>query len=244
MRALVTGGAGFIGSHLARYLLAKGWKVVIVDNLSSGSARNMPPGAEFRWVDLTYDGIVSALPQDRFDVVFHLASRVGQESSFEHPSWDLKANATATLNVLQWCQQKKIGQVVLASSVNVYGDPDHLPVTEATPVRPKSFYAVSKMASEWYCRVFQDLGLNTTILRLFNVYGPLQDLSNLKQGMVSIYMAYVARGEPVLVRGSKDRFRDFVYIDDVVEAFYGCVNERAYGKTYNVATAGRPVCGN
>jgi UDP-glucose 4-epimerase len=92
------------------------------------------------------------------------------------------------------------------------------------------------MTSEYYCRIFQRLGLNTTTLRLFNVYGPLQDLANLKQGMVSIYMAYVASGQPILVRGATTRARDFVHVDDVVEALCASVDERAYGKTYNVAT--------
>jgi UDP-glucose 4-epimerase len=235
-RALVTGGAGFIGSHLARRLLADGWDVTIIDNLSSGQARNIPRQARFTWGDLTHDETVGALAAEAVDVVFHLASHVGQEASFERPVYDLEANALATLRLLQWSRQRGVSQFVFASSMNVYGNPAELPVSERSPVEPSSFYAVGKMTSEYYCRIFQRLGLNTTTLRLFNVYGPLQDMANLKQGMVSIYMAYVAKGEPILVRGATSRFRDFVHVDDVVDAFCAVVDPRAYGRTYNVAT--------
>lgn len=236
MRAIVTGGAGFIGSHLCRRLLKEGWSVLAIDNLSSGHARNLPPGCEFKWLDLTDEDAGTVLPKDGVDVVFHLASHVGQELSFERPLFDVKANAFSTMILLKWCLEHSVKQLVFASSMNVYGDPPGLPVTEATPVNPPSPYAVGKIASEYLCNIYQSFGLNTTSLRLFNVYGPGQDMLNMKQGMVSIYMAYIARKEPVLVRGSKDRFRDFISVHDVVDAFYRCVDDRAYGKIYNVST--------
>jgi UDP-glucose 4-epimerase len=236
MKALVTGGAGFIGSHLARRLLAEGWSVFIVDNLSSGFLRNVPKDAEFKWLDLTAEDAVIELPKTGVDVVFHLASHVGQELSFERPVHDLKANTFSTLNLLKWSLDHGVKQIIFASSMNVYGDPPHSPVTEVTPVRPPSPYAVGKLASEHLCQVYQAFGVQTTSLRLFNVYGPGQDMQNMKQGMVSIFMTYVARRESILVRGSRDRFRDFICVHDVVEAFYRCLDERAYGKVYNVAT--------
>ncbi|MDO9372307.1 MAG: NAD-dependent epimerase/dehydratase family protein [Gammaproteobacteria bacterium] len=236
MRALVTGGAGFIGAHLCRRLLREGWSVLVVDNLSSGHARNLPEGADFKWLDLTDEDAALELPKDGVDVVFHLASHVGQELSFERPLFDLKANAFSTMILLKWCLEKRVRQLVFASSMNVYGDPLQVPVTEDTPVQPPSPYAVGKIASEYLCKVYQTFGVNTTSLRLFNVYGPMQDMRNMKQGMASIFMTYVARNEPILVRGSKDRFRDFICVHDVVDAFLRCVDERAYGKIYNVAT--------
>jgi UDP-glucose 4-epimerase len=236
MRAIVTGGAGFIGSHLCRRLLKEGWSVLAVDNLSSGRARNLPPDCEFKWLDLADEDARTVLPKNGVDVVFHLASHVGQELSFERPLFDLKANAFSTMILLKWCLEHSVKQLIFASSMNVYGDPPSLPVTEATPVQPPSPYAVGKIASEYLCNIYQEFGLNTTSLRLFNVYGPGQDMLNMKQGMVSIYMTYIARNEPVLVRGSKDRFRDFISVHDVVDAFYRCVDERAYGKVYNVST--------
>jgi len=240
MKAIVTGGAGFIGSHLTRRLLKEGWSVLVVDNLSSGYLHNIPEGAEFKWMDLTQENSVLGLPREGVEVVFHLASHVGQETSFENPLLDLKANALATMILLKWCLEHKVKQFIFASSVNVYGNAQQMPITENTPIDPPSPYAVGKIASEYLCRIYQNLGLNSTCLRLFNIYGPGQDLSNLKQGMASIYMAYVARREPILVRGSQERFRDFVFVEDAVEAFYRCMNEKAYGQVYNVA-AGRKI---
>jgi UDP-glucose 4-epimerase len=236
MKAIVTGGAGFIGSHLTRRLLEKGWSVLVLDNLSSGYLRNIPEESQFKWMDLTHEDSVTQLPEEGVDVVFHLASHVGQELSFERPIHDFKANAFSTLLLLKWCMEKKVKQFIFASSMNVYGDPDEPLVEESTPVRPPSPYSVGKIASEYLCNIYQNFGMNTTSLRLFNVYGPMQDMQNMKQGMVSIFMTFVARNEPILVRGSKDRFRDFIYIQDVVDAFYRCVDEKAYGKVYNVST--------
>ena len=238
MRAIVTGGAGFIGSHLCRRLHREGHTVLALDNLSSGNRTNLDPEIAFKWLDFTNEDCVEALPEDGTDVVFHLASHVGQELSFEWPIYDFKANALSTLLLLKWCMQKGVQQIIFASSMNVYGQPgDVEKVSELTPVSPPSPYAVGKMASEYLCNVYQEFaGVNATSLRLFNVYGPMQDMRNMKQGMVSIFMSFVAKGEPVHVRGSGDRFRDFIYVDDVVEAFLRCVDERAFGKIYNVST--------
>lgn len=235
--AIVTGGAGFIGSHLVRRLCDEGWTVRVIDNLMSGFRENIPNEATFQWLDLTRDDAVLELPKDPVDVVFHLASHVGQELSFDHPLYDFKANGQSTVTMLNWCQRTGTKRLVFASSMNVYGEPDSLPVTEAAAIRPPSPYAVGKISSEYLCTIYQNFGIDSTCLRLFNVYGPHQDMQNLMQGMVSIYMAYVARGEPVLVKGSMDRFRDFVYVTDVADAFYRCgTNERAIGKIYNIAT--------
>lgn len=239
---MVTGGAGFIGSHLARRLLEDGWSVLVLDNLSSGHERNIPEGAELKLVDLGVEAAAEELPPEPVDVVFHLASHVGQELSFETPFYDLRSNALSTMVLLDWCLKREVPRFVFASTMNVYGDTEDAdaPVTEETPVRPPSPYAVGKIASEHLCRVYRDFaGIKTTSLRLFNVYGPLQNMQNLKQGMVSIFMSYVARGEPILVRGSKDRFRDFISVHDVVDAFVRCLDDRADGRIYNVSSGKR-----
>jgi UDP-glucose 4-epimerase len=241
MRAVVTGGAGFIGSHVAGRLLDDGWAVTVVDNLSSGHERNVPDGAELLKIDLGEEDAVGQLPDEGVDAVFHLASHVGQELSFERPFYDLKANAFGTMVVLDWCLKHEVPRVVFASTMNLYGDPDDpaTPVTEETPVHPPSPYAVGKIASEHLCNVYAPFGITSTSLRLFNVYGPRQDMKNMKQGMVSIFMSYVARGEPILVRGSKDRFRDFISVHDVADAFVRCLDDRAAGKVYNVSSGKR-----
>ena len=236
MHAVVTGGAGFIGSHLSKKLLSLGWKVTIYDNLSSGNKSNVPVGAKFIWADLTDENCLSLMPKDKVDIFYHLASHVGQELSFERPLFDLKANANSTIILLNWCLQNKVNQFIFASTMNLYGSQEIELVNESTPVNPPSPYAVGKLASEYLCKIYTDFGLNSTCLRLFNVYGPGQDFSNMKQGMVSIFMSYVARNEKLIVRGSKDRFRDFIYVDDVVNAFILVQDKKAYGKIYNIST--------
>lgn len=236
MRAIVTGGAGFIGSHLAKRLVNEGWEVTVVDNLSSGHERNIPEGAKFIWMDLTNEDLFTSLPSEGIDAVFHLASHVGQELSFENPAYDLKANALSTMLLLKWALATKVPKFIFASTMNIYGDPDVLPVTESAEIKPPSPYSVGKVASEYLCRIYQGFGIHTTCLRLFNVYGPMQDMKNMKQGMVSIFMSYVAKNVPIHVRGSKDRFRDFIFVEDVVDAFVRSLDDRASGKIYNVST--------
>jgi UDP-glucose 4-epimerase len=241
MKAIVTGGAGFIGSHLVDKLLSEGWEVLVIDNLSSGYINNVSSKAEFQWIDLSDESAFMQLPVEKVDAVFHLASHVGQEISFENPFYDLKTNALSTLILLNWCKKYKVKKFIFASSVNVYGNAVQMPITESTPISTPSPYAVGKFASENLCSIYGAMGIDTSILRLFNVYGPRQDISNLKQGMMSIYMAYVNNKEPVLVRGSLERFRDFNYVDDVVDAFYRCLDDKAAGKVYNVATGVKTV---
>lgn len=236
MKAIVTGGAGFIGAHLARRLLDEGWEVIVVDNLSSGHERNIPIGAAFIWMDLTTEDSFERLPDKGIDAVFHLASHVGQELSFENPIYDFKANALSTMLLLKWCLAKKVTRFIFASTMNIYGDPEVLPVNEETPIKPPSPYSVGKVSSEHLCQIYQGFGIHTTCLRLFNVYGPMQDMRNMKQGMVSIFMSFVAKNVPIHVRGSRDRFRDFIYVDDVVDAFFRSLNAEASGKIYNVCT--------
>lgn len=241
MKAIVTGGAGMLGAHLSRRLLKEGWQVHVVDNLSSGYRHNVPSRATFQWMDLSDDDAMYQLPDDGFDAIFHLASHVGQELSFDQPVYDIKANILPTMSLLKWAMEHGNPQIVFASSVNVYGNVETFPVTEDHPIDLPSPYAVGKHASESLLRIYEKFGVKSTVLRLFNVYGPGQDLSNLMQGMASIYMAYVLRNEPIFVRGSLDRFRDLTYVTDVADAFCRCVNPNAHGKVYNVCSGRKTV---
>jgi len=238
--ALITGGAGFIGSHLAKRLLAEEWNVYIVDNLSTGFKDNIPDGAEFIYLDLSKDGFCKDLPDINFDVVFHLAAQSSGEISFDDPVYDLKTNCMSTLLLADWCIKNKINRFMYTSSMSIYGDQEVQPVQEFTMPSPKSFYGVGKLTSESYLNIYATMGLNVTSLRLFNVYGPGQNMENLRQGMVSIYMAYILKGEELLVKGSPDRYRDLVYIDNVIDAYMMCLyNPNSYGKIYNVAAGVR-----
>lgn len=236
MHAMVTGGAGFIGSHLSRKLISLNWDVTICDNLSSGKKENIPNGVNFIYADLTDETSVNLFPNQKIDVVFHLASHVGQELSFERPVHDLKTNSNSTMILLDWCLKKKIKQFIFASTMNIYGTPEEEIVDENSKTSPPSPYSVGKLASEFLCKIYSDFGIKTSCLRLFNVYGPGQDFSNLKQGMVSIFMSYFLKNETLIVKGSKNRFRDFIYVDDVVNAFIMSINQKDNFNIYNVST--------
>lgn len=220
MRVLVTGGAGFIGSHLAGALSSGGADVVVIDDLSSGSAHNILKEWAFIEGDVRDAGTLESA-QGPFQTIYHLASHVGQELSYERPAHDFQVNALATSQLAQWAMENGSPRLVFASSMNVYGDPISGAelVDESEPPNPPSPYAVAKLASEGLLDVLGAVGLDGASLRLFNVYGPGQDLDNMKQGMVSIFLSFVLRGEPINVRGSMNRFRDFVFVDDVVGAF-------------------------
>jgi len=238
MHALVTGGAGFIGSHLSKKLIEAGAMVTIIDNLSTGFDSNLPLESEFRLIDLTDNDFTKSLPRS-ITHVFHLAAQSSGEISFENPRYDIEINAISTLELLKWSLRNRVKKFIFTSSMNVYGQVQDKPINEDCLVNPESFYAVGKIASENYIKIFSDLGLNSTILRLFNVYGPGQNLENLKQGMLSIYTAYILRNEPVLVKGSLDRFRDFIYIDDVIDALIKTIDYNKKYDIFNICTGTR-----
>jgi UDP-glucose 4-epimerase len=233
---IVTGGAGFIGSALARALLRQGSEVMVVDNLSTGFRENIPEGAEFLEGDLGRPEVVRRLPAERVAGVLHLAGQSSGEVSFADPGYDLAANTLSTLLLLRWCKEHNVTRMMYASSMSVYGNVPDAPVREDHRAEPLAFYGVSKLASEGYLRIYAGRGVNTTALRMFNVYGPGQNMANLKQGMVSIYLAYLLRGGPIVVKGDARRFRDFVYIDDVVAAWLAALDCPAtFGNVYNIA---------
>jgi UDP-glucose 4-epimerase len=235
MHALVTGGAGFIGSHLAKKLIDEGAIVTVIDNLSTGYECNIPSNCDFINLDLTDSDFLKKMPES-ISHVFHLAAQSSGEISYENPSYDLKINAMSTLELLKWSLEQKVEKFLYTSSMNVYGNVEDKPITEQQIVAPESFYAVGKVASENYLKIFFDIGLNTTVLRLFNVYGPGQNLENLKQGMLSIYIAYILKNEPIIVKGSLNRFRDFVYIDDVISSILSAINYNSQFDIFNICT--------
>lgn len=216
---LVTGAAGFIGAKLASALLEKGHRVVTVDNLSTGERDVIPEGTIFLKGDCQDQQLIDRLYEYEFAAVFHIAGQSSGEISFDNPVYDLQTNAQSTLQLLKMCKETGCGKFIYASTMSVYGDQEQLPVGEDCTTQPKSFYGVGKLASEHYLRIYADETVGTAALRLFNVYGPGQNLENMRQGMVSIFLAQALKDQHIHVKGSAQRFRDFVYIDDVVEAF-------------------------
>lgn len=237
---LVTGAAGFIGSCLAQKLIKEDNKVVTIDNLSTGFKDAIPDGVVFYEGNCYDNSIMEKLESYSFDAIFHIAGQSSGEVSFEDPVYDLKSNTQSTLQLLKLALKIKCKKFIYASTMSVYGVQPDRPISERDEAKPVSMYAVGKLASEHYLRIFQQYGLQTTALRLFNVYGEGQNLLNLKQGMVSIYLAQALKNKHILVKGNSERYRDLIYIDDVVNAFICAYNrDGSDDKIYNVSTGGK-----
>ena len=216
---LVTGAGGFIGASIAEKLLKGGEnKVVTIDNFTTGRRNHVPKGCEIIEGNDFEDYVLAKLGNRKFEAVIHIAGQSSGEISFDDPEYDLNTNTLSTLKLLQYCKRTGCHKFIYSSSMAVYGDQKNPFVSEETTAVPKSFYAVGKLASENYMRIFSGDDLKCTALRFFNVYGIGQNLDNLRQGMASIYLAMAIKDRHINVKGAKDRFRDFVYIEDIVDA--------------------------
>ncbi len=235
---VVTGVAGFIGSRVAARMAAEGFTVVGVDDLSSGKQSNVPSSIDFIQGNLADTQTISKLPKAA-EFVLHLAGQSSGEMSFDDPVADIEKNTISTLNLIKYGIGANISKLVYASSMSVYGNVPDAPVGEDEHVAPLSCYGVGKLAAENYLNVFGQQ-LSSVSLRMFNVYGPGQDMTNLRQGMVSIYLAQALTNKHIVVKGSLERFRDFIYIDDVVEAWFRAATlSGVSGKTINIGTGVR-----
>jgi UDP-glucose 4-epimerase len=234
---LVTGGAGFIGSHLIKRLLKEGNNVTTIDNLSTGFKKNIPRDVNFIKGDCGTSEVYKKLKKIKFDAIFHIAGQSSGEISFDNPIYDIKTNTISTILLLKHAIKINCKRFIFASTMSVYGVKLNKPIKETEETLPESFYGISKLASENYLRIFEKYGIKHTSLRLFNVYGPGQNMSNLRQGMVSIFMSQMINHGKIKVKGSSSRYRDFIYIDDVIEYFVRCLNNnKSIGKIINVGT--------
>ncbi len=238
MKYLITGGAGFIGSSLVRELLAAGNVVVVVDSLVNATEPEPENNLEFIEGDLTDQRTLKRFPH--VDIVYHLASQASGQVSWEDPAYDVQANVLATMNILSWSAASAVKKFIFTSTMGVYENSAPLTgVSESFNLKPASVYGVNKLACEHYIRLFAEAGLETTIFRLFNVYGPGQNLDNSKQGMVNIYLSQMIRQRKIVVKGAAERYRDFVYVSDVVEALLLGLKDEAINKTFNVCTGAK-----
>ena len=234
-KILITGVGGFIGSHVARRFLAEGYSVVGVDDLSSGKRANIPDGVEFIQGDLKDLATINRLPTDCRQIL-HLAGQSSGEISFDDPVADLEMNVISTLRLIDYGIRHSAERIIYASSMSVYGSVPDAPISESHHPKPLSCYGVGKLSSENYLRLYQNK-LPFVAMRMFNVYGPGQDLRNLRQGMVSIYLAQALVSGRIEVKGGLERFRDFIFIDDVVEAWYRASTRReALNNSINIGT--------
>ena len=237
---LVTGGAGFIGSCVAKRLLNDGHDVWIIDNFRTGYASNVPDEAIFIQGDCSDKRTIDSLGLEVFDAIFHIAGQSSGEISFEDPVYDINANTVSSILLLDFAVKTNCQRFIFASTMSVYGDIDERAASEDLLACPKSFYAVSKLASEHYLKVFANTrSINFSALRYFNVYGPGQNLENMKQGMASIFLTqlFSDKTPSLVIKGSLDRFRDFIFINDVVDITVCCLNApEAQNKIINVGT--------
>ena len=241
-RALVTGAAGFIGSHLVEGLLARGWDVVAFDNLSTGDRANVPPAAQFVRGDVADAAAVEQAIGRGVDAVLHVAGQASIVKSFSEPQIDLATNVLGTINVLQGCVKHRVPRLVFASSMTVYGHPTRVPTPESEACVPVSYYGITKYAAERYvhataARRDLDVPLAVTSFRMFNVYGPRQSLSNPYQGVLAIFIGRALRGEPITIHSDGGQARDLVHVTDVAEAWLAALDDpRTHGAVYNLGS--------
>ncbi len=231
-KILVTGGVGFIGAYLVKKLLEKKHKILIFDNLSTiGGIKYLNRDCKFIKGNLENPKDVKKIAKWKPEIIFHLAAQSAGESAYSDPKNDYLSNGFGTYNLCVLAKKINLKHFIYTSSVAVYGSNPKKKINEKTLIKPDSIYGVSKYVGEMF--VNQELKktkTKTTILRVFNTYGPGEDLNFLKKGMVSIYSSYVWRNKPIIVKGSLDRIRDITYIDDVVNLLYQTIHNKKLKK--------------
>jgi UDP-glucose 4-epimerase len=241
VNALVTGGAGFIGSHVVDALLARGARVAVVDDLSTGRRENLDgalaAGANFYEADVRDADVTRPIiAHERPDAIFHLAAQIDVRRSVESPAFDARVNVEGTINLLDSALQAGVGRFLYASTGGaIYGEADRIPTPEGAPAAPLSPYGQGKLAAEGYCTLFERLrGLSVAALRFANVYGPRQDPLG-EGGVIAIFCGRAATGGAATVFGDGHQTRDFVYVSDVVDALLAAGDGNARG-SFNVGT--------
>lgn len=219
MKCLVTGGAGFIGSHLVDKLIKEGHRIVVIDNLSTGRRKNLNPKAKFYKADILSSRISKIFQKEKLEIVFHYAAQIDIRKSVENPVEDAKINILGTLNLLENCRKFGIKKFIFASSGGaIYGDANIIPSPETYSELPLSPYGIEKLITEKYLHYyFKIFNLPFTCLRLGNVYGPRQN-SKGEAGVVAIFCDKMLLGKQPIINGDGRKTRDFIFVDDVVEA--------------------------
>ena len=241
-RVAVTGGAGFIGSHLVEALVSRGYQVTIIDDLSTGKKQNvgklLGDKVDLIQASVTDPSLLTRLFQN-IDYVFHLAALPSVPRSIEAPLASHQVNITGTLNVLVSARDNGVSKVVYASSSAVYGDSPLLPKREDMTPNPQSPYAVTKVGGEYYCKVFQTVyGLDTVCLRYFNVYGPRQDPNSQYAAVIPRFISRALEGNPPIIFGDGEQTRDFTFVRDAVEANILAAESDATG-VFNIGSRSR-----
>ena len=237
MRILLTGGAGFIGSHVADAVIDRGHSVAVIDDLSTGKSDNVNHGARFYEASvLDVEAVARVFEQEDPDVVIHHAAQTDVRRSMSDPAFDAMANILGTVTLLQACVRHKITRFIFASSSAVYSEPRYIPMDELHPIDPQSAYGISKYASEMYIRLHANAhGLKYKILRYGNVYGPRQNPKG-EAGVVGIFCGQLIGGIQPTIYGDGTKTRDYVYVTDVADANIRALQEAGDNAVYNLAS--------
>jgi UDP-glucose 4-epimerase len=238
MKILVTGGAGFIASHIVDRYITEGHEVVIIDNLSTGKRANLNSKARFYELDLlSFAEVEKVFKKEKFDLVNHHAAQIDVRRSMAEPVFDAQTNIIASINILECCRKTGVNKIIFVSSGGtIYGEAQYLPVDEKHILNPEACYAAAKVAVEYYLAVYKNsYGLDFTVLRCGNVFGPRQDPMG-EAGVVAIFIGKMLKGEAPHIFGAGEQLRDYVYIEDAVEA--NCLAlTKGSGQAVNIGTA-------
>ena len=237
MKILVTGGAGFIGSHLTRALISENFEVVALDNLSGGRLENVPSEAKFIEADVRDANFAEIIEREGIDAIVHLAGQTMVDSSIKDPQNDAQQNIVGIINVLEGARKSGVGRVIFSSSAASYGDVDltELPILESRALNPMSFYGLSKVTAEKYLALYNSLyGVNYVILRFANVYGERQGDGG-EGGVISIFTKKLASGEKITIYGDGEQTRDFVYAGDIAKGIIAAIKTENVNTAYNLS---------
>ena len=237
MKVIVTGGAGFIGSHTVDLLINKGYDVVIIDNLSTGKKENINSEAKFYDTDIRNEKKLDEIfKKEKPEFVIHLAAQTSVRKSLDQPTYDQDINIRGSINILEMCKKYKVKKIVYSSSAAIYGEPIKLPIDENHSIRPTSPYGVSKYAAELFISSYSHLyDFDYVILRYSNVYGPRQDPEG-EAGVVTIFLNNIKNNKPVIIYGDGKQTRDFIFVKDVARANVLVLNKTIKNKIFNISS--------
>ena len=242
MLIIITGGLGFLGSKLAQRLSCKGYEIIIIDkkNIKNKKLFNKLENVKiYSGVDISLSKSIEKIKINKPNIILHCAGQPSAARSFQIPNEDLSINILGTLNIINWAKKNNTQKIIYASTFNVYKeDINNIHLKENFSCEPKSLYAVSKLSAENYIKVYCNfLNIKWNIVRMFNIYGPGQDPNNKYLGMINIFLNMAKKNGKIIVKGSVDRFRDFVFIEDVLDAWQLIIRDKKYfNNIYNIGS--------